>query len=233
MSAVAVDALVERDLALAVDRTKAALLELLTPEQRRSRHASAKANPEVRTEAWTFEDSAQLLAQDNETVREALRAYQHAVNAMWLYMHSCNVAEKFAAMWRRKHRSVASLVPREDVEAEVLFRLRDAIRRFDPNRGTRFIGFAPNVIFGDLVEWARAQQSVVSRPRDTVLRKTTPPADTGFVSTDSVTGTSPRNSRHDAYRPSHRSARPTYSQASYTPDEDTLLELLDEDRRHD
>jgi hypothetical protein len=226
MSAVAVDALVERDLALQVDNTKHALLMLLTPEQRRSRHASAKANPEVRVEAWTFEDSAQLLAQDDETVRNALRAYQQAVNAMWLYMHSCNVAEKFAAMWRRKHRSVASLVPREDVEAEVLFRLRDAIRRFDPHRGTRFIGFAPNVIFGDLVEWARAQQSVVSRPRDTVLRKTTPPADTEHTRDPDMPGT-------DAYRAPHRSASARPQQLGYRPDENVLLELIDEDRAND
>lgn len=196
----------ERELALAVHRSKQTLQALLSPEERRSKHGARLDNPrrDDGGVVWTFEDSAALLAQESREVKDALRKYQEAINAFWLYLLSCEVPEKLYSMWRRKHRHIATLVPREDVEAEIVFRLRDAIRRFNPTAGAPFLGYVPSVLYGDLLEWVRGQVTVVVRPRDAVLRKETPPADTGLASES--------------------------SRGAYAPDLDVLIELIDEDR---
>lgn len=214
----------ERELSSAVYRAKLELLELLTPEERRSRHATHLANPK-RDEgvAWTFEDSAQLLAeQGRQDVKTALRAYQNAINAMWIYLHSCEVSEKLYGLWRRKNRHLATLIAREDVEAEILFRIRDCIRRYNPTLGYPFLGYVPSVLFGDLTEWARNQVSVVSRPRDAVLRKETPPADTQLISRESINRE--RTKHHQTHR--RKETEPTYQ-----PSEEFLLGLIDKDNK--
>lgn len=159
----------EREIALGtnVQQTKRALLALLTEEEAKSRKA---CKSDSRVDTWTFEDSARVIYSTKaregwEAIGAALKAYQHAINLFWLHLHSEGYPARLYQSWRRQYRALAKDAPREDVEAEILFMLRDAARRFDPDRGVPFVHAAPQWIFGDLAEWIRLQVTDVRRPR--------------------------------------------------------------------
>jgi len=150
-----------------VQQTKAALLALLTEEERKSKKPT-QANGRVHM--WTFEDTARLIAEEKqregwEEIKEALRAYQNAVNQFWIYLHSSGAPEKLYRQWKAKHRHQATLVSREDAEAEILFLLRDAIAWFSPEKRIPFLFAMAHYIYGDLGDWVTLQTSAVEHIR--------------------------------------------------------------------
>lgn len=161
----------ERALATQVLSTKAALLDMLTEEERQSRKIT---KDDSRTHVWTFEDSANAL--DRPELKQALKAYQQAVNAFWVRTYCDGTPERIYRQWQRKNRALARTILREEVEAEIVFRLRDAIERFDPAHGVPFQVFAAQRLIGGmrLVEWARQEKTVVQRPRSVRRRSDFP-----------------------------------------------------------
>lgn len=160
---------VETALASVVQREKAALLALLSPEEQKTRKIK---KAEDRIHVWTFEDSASQIVsertrEDWPNVRQALKAYQHAVNAFWSRVYCDGTPERLYRQWSRSNRQLARMIPREDVEAEIVFGLREAIQNFDPTCGVPFRLFAAQMLIDGMriITWARQQKTVVRRMR--------------------------------------------------------------------
>lgn len=158
----------ERSYGQIVQERRAVLLGLLTDEEKTTRRVTKTSG---RAYPWTFEDSARQIVSAQtperwETVSRALIAYQSAVNDFWGHVYREKVPEFVVGQWFRKfRRQAAKGIDRSEMEAEVIFMLRDAIRRWNPSEGVPFKLYACRVIFDDLSEWVRQQWSVVERSR--------------------------------------------------------------------
>ncbi len=152
-----------------VQSTKAALLALLTDAEKTTQKIT-KSSGRVYTS--TFEDAARLIVSRQEpdrwqAVSAALTAFQTAVNDLWTYLYRQGTAEYLASYWRQKHRTRAKLVPKEDMEAEVVFMIRELItHRFDPKHGVPFRFFAARALMSPLSAWVTKETTVISLSRD-------------------------------------------------------------------
>lgn len=161
----------EQALGDAVQAAKAALLTLLTEDERKTRVPSKN---DEHTYPLTFEDAAAHIARGQtregwEQVRDAHLRYQRALNDFWGAVYRDGLPEWLYAKWKAKYRRLAREMSREDVEAEIVFRLRDLIRDYDPRMGVPFRLFAAKVGLAPLADWVSAWLAGVRVPR-AVLR---------------------------------------------------------------
>lgn len=163
---------VERALAEAVQAAKSELLTLLREDERRTvrrRRKDGRAYPQ------TFEDAAQRVAASardarQEIVRAALKRYQDAINALWSRLHLDGTPEYLYSVWASQERELARQFPRIEVEAEIIFIMRDLIAHFNPSHGIAFRRYAPKSLRRALRLWAGTQRSVVRRPELSIRR---------------------------------------------------------------
>lgn len=157
---------VELALAQEVQAAKKALRSLLRIDERktvRRRMADGRAYPR------TFEDTALRVSSDTRdprasVMRDALKRYQDAINALWSRLHLDGTPEYLYSVWAAQERDLARLFPRTEVEAEIIFIMRDLIAHFDPSHGIAFRRYAPKSLRRALRLWAGTQRSVVRRP---------------------------------------------------------------------
>jgi len=166
----------ERSRGEIVQERKQKLLSLLTDAEKTTKKVTKTSG---RAYPWTFEDSARQIVSDRvegrcEEVGRALIAYQSAVNEFWLHLYKTQVPEYVVSQWCKKYRSWAKVVDKPELEAEVIFMLRDVIRRWDPTQGVPFRLYACRVLFDDLIEWVRQHLSDVERPRSEKRKKFLP-----------------------------------------------------------
>jgi len=169
----------EREMAMEIQQLKGELLKLLPAADRETTKKAGSTEPE------TFEDKARAYAgllcakgltkanagmpEDDGvrgvTIMAALLRFQEAVNVYWTWAMAHGVPEALSAEWRKKHRAAGQTISKEDVESEVLFRLRHFIVLFNPKNEERLFSYAYRGILQHLTEWS-AQQGPVQLPRD-------------------------------------------------------------------
>lgn len=144
----------EQELALTVQVRKKVLMELLEADQRSTTRAWGSV------QARTFEDKAAEVAQKDPEVAQALLEFQEAVNTLWLHAVDQKLPEKLAREWHRKNQKLGS-GRRDEIEAEVMFAIREQIIRFEP-RGVPLMGYARRGVFSWLNQW-RGQDGPIQR----------------------------------------------------------------------
>jgi hypothetical protein len=154
----------EQELAGSVQSTRARLLALLTADEQRTRRHEGSAH------ATTFEDHAREVADHKADPRSpkvflALAEFQSCVNALWTHAIACQVPERLAAGWLKKHRGLnRGRMYAQDVEAEALVELRRFVVLFVPGQGASLETYATRGVHQRLTEWA-AQQGSIELPR--------------------------------------------------------------------
>jgi hypothetical protein len=153
----------EQELGRLVIKRKEELKEALTPSEQKTTRRLGSAYPD------TFEEKATFLAQEGhpraQWVAPRLKAFQEAVNALWVYEIEQRLPERLVKTWRQKHRGY-SWIAQEDLEAEVIFLMRHFIVRWDPDvaQAAQLFNYAYRGVHQALTEWA-ANQGPVELPR--------------------------------------------------------------------
>ncbi len=161
----------EQELATTVQVRRHALLDLLTPDERKTmRHVGS-------AEAETFEDHAREIASFEDRqgsrvarVRHALAAYVEAINTFWTYAQESGVDGYLASTWRSKHKGYA-WIAFDDLACEALFKLRHFIGLFKVENGN-LADYAMRGVHQHLTEFA-AKQGPIEVPQKEA-RKTGP-----------------------------------------------------------
>jgi hypothetical protein len=160
----------DQELGRSVVARKKELLKVLTPEEQKTTQRHGSTTPE------TFEEKAQHLVDDQgpraRFIESKLKAFQEAVNALWVHAIETGVPEKIVSGWKRKHRGY-SWLSKDDLQAEAMFRIRHFIVRYDPDEGggAGLFSYAYRGLQQQLTEWA-AQQGPVQLPTDEARRHT-------------------------------------------------------------
>lgn len=154
----------EQELATTVQVRRAALLDLLSPGERKTTRRRGSKEPE------TFEDHAREIAeymidwggQRKFPISVALKEYEEAINALWTHAQECDTAGYLASTWRQKHRGYA-WIAKDDLACEALFKLRYFIGLFKPDNGN-LADYSLRGMHQHLTEWA-AKQGPIEIPQ--------------------------------------------------------------------
>lgn len=146
----------EQELATTLQVTREALFAMLTPEEMKTRRKRGSSEP------WTFEDSAKAISESDDPraaeVGAKLRAFQAALNALWVYAVEVSIPEMLTHAWQKKHRGYG-WIETDLVQAEAVCALRHFIIRFNPGNGNLH-AYAYRGVHQHLTEWAPQQGSV-------------------------------------------------------------------------
>lgn len=154
----------EQELATTVQARRHALLDLLTPSERKTVRRVGSA------EAITFEDAAREIAEDGDDqpggrrypITVALARYLEAVNRFWTHAQETGVAGYLVNTWRSKHKGYA-WIEFELLECEALFKLRHFIGLFKPETGN-LADYSLRGVHQHLTEFA-AKQGPIEIPQ--------------------------------------------------------------------
>ena len=169
---------VEVGLGRKVRATEAELSEVVGEARIEVVEASRVGRGNQSSQSRSPEDAARGLVDAEQVIgraREALTRYQSAVNALWSEAVSVGYPERLVSGWRmdsRHGRRYARLrLDRADLEAEAVMALREAVSKFDPDKG-RFLPHARWVVYRRLDEWAGQQGSPVELPKPIAAENT-------------------------------------------------------------
>ncbi len=150
----------EQELATTVQAHRHALLDLLTPSERKTVRRVGSAEPE------TFEDCARDIASGvgsrSKPITYALDHYLEAVNRFWTHAQKTGVAGYLVNTWRSKHKGYA-WIEFELLECEALFNLRHFIGLFKPETGN-LADYSLRGVHQHLTEFA-AKQGPIEVPQ--------------------------------------------------------------------
>lgn len=150
----------EQKLATTVQARRHALLDLLTPSERKTVRRVGSAEPE------TFEDCARDIASGvgsrSKPIAYALDNYVEAINRFWTHAQECGVAGYLVNTWRSKHKGYA-WIEFELLECEALFKLRHFVGLFKPDTGN-LADYSLRGVHQHLTEFA-AKQGPIEVPQ--------------------------------------------------------------------